>query len=137
MYSICQSVPLISFLLLFVAEPGNGIAQDVRKLGRTPCPRTPRAWLLISSSFPSKMILDVVKSFWLMFKKSCWRNDGIYRRTQYFTFYIHTLSESGNPPCSNGSRKYRAKCNDNRLDSRCSLVPPRGRTQAHFPNSGW
>ena len=89
------------------------------------------------SSFPSKMILDVWKVCGLSLKESCWQNDDSNRRTQYITCYIHAVLELYNPPCSNDSLKYRAKCNENRLDSGCSLVPPRGRTHAHFPNSGW
>ena len=39
---ISNQGPQFSFLLLFVTEPGKEMAQDVRKLGHIPCPRTAR-----------------------------------------------------------------------------------------------
>ena len=133
MYSICQSGTLIQFFVFVCCwtRERNGTGRE--KTGSHPLPTYCARVAFDISSFPSKMILDVVKSLWLMFKKRRWQNDGRNRRTQYITCYIHALSESHNPLCSNGSRKYQAKCIENRLDFHCSLGPPQGRSAGSFP----
>jgi len=137
MYSVCQSGILIKFLVIVCGwtREKNGTGRE--KTGSHPLPTYSARVAFDISSFASKMILDVWKVCGLSLEESCWQNDGSNRRTQYITCYIHAVSELYNPPCSNGSREYQAKCNDNRLDSRCSLGPPRGRTRAHFPSQPW